>query len=398
MKRTSKKTRVCTVVCLLLAVVLALSACGAQTQTEPSAAPASPAAPAQSPAAPSPSASPEPSPAAPAAPAKETWTFTDQADNEVTVAIPVERMVVLQHHSIDILCQLGAQDKIVGVENKWNRNLGDYIADVWPGIRELPTPGTLKEPNIEEVAALEPDIVIAASQADQELCQQLRDMGIPVCVVSLRGEGKQAEAQNPRLANADAAYTEGCQWAVETLGKLTGRDEQAKKLWDFCLESRDIVEKAVGDIDDSARARVFIANESSQTYGNDKYVGCMLLRAGGVNVAAADIQGYKEYTLEQLANWDPDIIIVQDRYPEVYEEVTTKAEYAELKAVRDGSVILAPYWTKPWGNPDADSIALGELWLAHEFYPELISADTVLQRAETFYETFYGVPFTGSVE
>ena len=45
---------------------------------------------------------------------KETWTFIDQADNEVTVEIPVERMVVLQHHSIDILCQLGAEEQIVG--------------------------------------------------------------------------------------------------------------------------------------------------------------------------------------------------------------------------------------------------------------------------------------------
>ena len=142
---------------------------------------------------------------------------------------------------------------------------------------------------------------------------------------------------------------------------------------------------------------MFIANEGSQTYGNDKYVGCMLLRAGGINVAAADIQGYKEYTLEQLANWDPDVIIVQDRYPEVYEEVTTQPEYAELKAVKNGNVILAPYWTKPWGNPDADSIALGELWLAHELDPELISADTVQQRAEEFYETFYGVEFTDTV-
>ena len=54
-----------------------------------------------------------------------------------------------------------------------------------------------------------------------------------------------------------------------------------------------------------------------------------------------------DFTLEQLANWDPDVIIVQDRYPEVYEDVTTKPEYAELKAVKDGNVILAPYWTKP---------------------------------------------------
>ena len=61
--------------------------------------------------------------------AAESYTFTDQAGNEVTVKAPVERMVVLQHHSLDIICQLGGQDKIVGVESTWQRDLGDYIAD-----------------------------------------------------------------------------------------------------------------------------------------------------------------------------------------------------------------------------------------------------------------------------
>ncbi len=123
----------------------------------------------------------------------------------------------------------------------------------------------------------------------------------------------------------------------------------------------------------------------------------MLLRAGGVNVAAEDIQGYQTYTFEQLANWDPDAIIVQDRYQEVYETVTTDPQYAALDAVKDGNVILAPYWTKPWGNPDTDSIALGELWLAHQFYPDKVSSDVVQERAEKFYEDFYGVEFTGEV-
>ena len=328
----------------------------------------------------------------------EEWTFTDQADNEVTIQLPVERMVVLQHHSIDILSQLGAQDKIVGVEANWEGDLGDYMTDVFPGIEELETPGDLQSWNVEEIASLKPDVVIAASQADQNAIQQVKDLGIPVVVVSLRGEGAQEAAQSPRLADADSAYTEGCEWAIKTLGKLSGTEKKAESLWDYCEESREMVDKAVGDISDADRTTVFIANEKSQTYGNDKYVGCMLLRAGGVNVAAKDIQGYTTYTFEQLANWDPDVIIVQDRYKEVYDEITTDAKYESLSAVRNGKVILAPYWTKPWGNPDADSIALGELWMAHQLYPDKISASQVKDRAEKFYDQFYGVKFSGEVE
>lgn len=57
-------------------------------------------------------------------------------------------------------------------------------------------------------------------------------------------------------------------------------------------------------------------------------------------------------------------------------------------------MILAPYWTKPFGNPDSDSVALGELWMAHQFYPDKISADYVEKRAQEFYKNFYGTDFT----
>lgn len=328
---------------------------------------------------------------------KTAYTFVDQADNEVTVQIPVERMVVMQHHSLDILAQLGAQEKVVATEKNWEKDLGDYMKDVFPNIESLPTPGDLQEWNVEEIVKLNPDVVIAASQANPDTIQQLKELEIPVVVVSLRGEGKQEEAQNPRLSDADSAYTDGCEWAVKTLGKLTGTEEKANQIWDFCLESRDIVEKAVGTIKEEDRVRVFIANEGQQTYGNDKYVGSQLLRAGAINVASKEIQGYQPYTFEKLAQWNPDVIIVQDRYQEVYDEIMTDAKYKELKAVKEGNVLLAPYWTKPWGNPDTDSIALGELWLAHQFYPDKISKEVVQERAKTFYESFYGVPFTGEV-
>lgn len=315
----------------------------------------------------------------------------------MTVNIPVSRMVVLQHHSLDMLAQLGARDKVAGIDKKWESDLGAYMRDVFLGIDGLPTPGDLTNWNVEQISALKPDVVIAISQANADAIKQVRDLGIPVVVVSLRGEGKQAEAQNPRLSDADAAYTNGCEWAIKMLGKLTGKGQRAQDIWDFCMDSRGLVDKALGTISDDQRVRVFVACPDDKTYGNDKYVGCQLLRAGAINMAANDIQGYKTYTLEMLAKWDPDVIIVQDRYPEVFNAITTDAKYAELSAVKNNKVLLSLYWAKPWGNPDTDSIALGELWLANQFYPTSVSKDTVKRHVHDFYDKFYGVFFKDEI-
>lgn len=328
---------------------------------------------------------------------KENIEIMDQADHKVSLQVPVDRIVCLQHHSLDILGQLGAQEKVVAVEAKWQKNLGDYIKQVYPNIEALPTPGELKTMNVEAVAELKPDVVIVASQANPEDLKKLDELGIPYITVSLRGEGKQEEAQNPRLANSDKAYTDGLEWAVKTLGKITGTSERADKIWDFCMESRAYVEKQIGDIAEENRVKVFVANEGEQTYGNDKYVGAQLLRAGAINVADKDIQGYKPYNFEQVAVWDPDYIVVQDRYPEVYKEVTTGEKWQSIRAVKEGNVLLAPFWTKPWGNPDTDSVALGEAWLASKFYPEKVTTDYVRERAEKFYKEFYGIEFKGEI-
>ena len=333
----------------------------------------------------------------PSAP-KESWTFVDQNGYETTVQYPCDRLVVLQHHSLDILCQLGAQKRIVGVVDSWKTNLGDYMNTVFPGIADLPMPGGLNSWNVESIAALNPDCVIAAAQAPKDAVEQVKKLGIPVVTVQLRGEGKQAEAQNPRLSNADAAYTEGCEWGIKTLGKLTNRDAKAEELWNFCLESREIVEKAVGSMKDEDRVTAVVISNGI-AYGNDKYVGCQLLRAGGVNaVALAGIQGNTEFNAELIAKWDPDYIITQDRHPNDYIMVTTDPGYAELRAVKDGHVVEAPFWAKPWGNPDADSIALGELWLTRTLYPDKIKKSVLEKRCKDFYKTFYGIDFIGTVE
>ena len=53
---------------------------------------------------------------------------TDQLGRDVTLPDQVKRVVVLQHQSLNALNELNALDKVVGVQESWEKSLGkNYI-------------------------------------------------------------------------------------------------------------------------------------------------------------------------------------------------------------------------------------------------------------------------------
>jgi len=65
-------------------------------------------------------------------------TITDQLNRTVTLPHEVNRIVVLQHQTLDILVELGAADKVVGVLAKW-QSLIPGLDKYAPQIAGLPT-------------------------------------------------------------------------------------------------------------------------------------------------------------------------------------------------------------------------------------------------------------------
>ena len=85
-------------------------------------------------------------------------TITDQIGREVTLEAPAEKIVSAYYLSSSLLIALGAEDKVVGIEMKADtRGLYKLAA---PQFLDLPAVGSGKGINVEETAALEPDLVI----------------------------------------------------------------------------------------------------------------------------------------------------------------------------------------------------------------------------------------------
>ena len=77
--------------------------------------------------------------------------ITDQLGRDVTLPDEVKRIVVLQHQSLNALNELNALDKVVGVQESWEKSLGKNYIRLAPNLKDMPTPGDLKVINYEAV-------------------------------------------------------------------------------------------------------------------------------------------------------------------------------------------------------------------------------------------------------
>ena len=142
-----------------------------------------------------------------------SFTVTDMAGREVKFDKPVEKAVALTASDCEIIFALGAEEALVG-----RGEYCDYPAEVF----DLPSLGSGANTNIEQIIALEPEVVFLSMMAQtQEQVDQLEKAGVRVVVsdaqdiagtytaISLIGQvmGKQAEADKV-IADMQAVFDE----------------------------------------------------------------------------------------------------------------------------------------------------------------------------------------------
>ncbi|MCP1104636.1 ABC transporter substrate-binding protein [Serratia nevei] len=315
---------------------------------------------------------------------------TDQLNRQVTLPDHITRAVVLQHQALNLLVQLDAMPQVVGVLSSWKKQLGPNYLRLAPALATLPMPGDLTSVNIESLLGLHPQVVFVANYAPPEMIAQIERAGIPVVAVSLRREAAdQAGKMNPRLGDEDRAYTLGLQDGIRLIGQVMGRQPQAEALIKDVIQQRALVAERLRDLPENQRVRVYMANPDLTTYGAGKYTGLMMRHAGAVNVAAKEIQGFKQVSIEDVLKWNPAVIFVQERYPDVVKQILTSAQWQPIDAVKNKRVYLMPEYAKAWGYPMPEAMALGELWMAKKLYPQRFADINLQQRIDAYYQRYY---------
>ncbi|MGC0916526.1 ABC transporter substrate-binding protein [Pantoea agglomerans] len=323
--------------------------------------------------------------------------ITDQTGRQVTIPDRVDRIVVLQHQTLNLLVQMNATDKIVGVMANWKQQLGDSYARLAPELNQKATLGDLTHVDPEKLVALHPQVVFVTNYAPQEMIDSITALGIPVVAISLRHDEPGEKAKmNPSIRDEEMAYDKGLRKGITLIGEIINKPAEAKALITATDEGRKIVSDRLKDVPAEKRIRAYMANPELTTYGSGKYTGLMMLHAGAVNVAAATVKGFKTVSMEQVIAWDPQVIFVQDRYPSVVNEINSSPQWQAIDAVKNHRVWLMPDYAKAWGYPMPEAMGIGELWMAKKLYPQKFQDVDMNKLVNKWYQRFYRTAYQGT--
>lgn len=224
--------------------------------------------------------------AACAAPADEaapsTIEVTDQLGRVVKLEKIPERIISLAPSNTEILFALGLGDRVVAVTDFCNYP---------PEAEEKPSIGGFSTPNIEEVVALSPDLILATSIHEKRIIPQLEGKGLAVFALDPKTVDEVLEA-------------------ITLVGEVTGKREEASGL---VAEMRNRI-KAVTDKSDNLpeteRPRVLYAvwHDPLMAPGSRTLQDDLIEKAGGINITR-DLTGYAAITLEAVIATNPEVMI-----------------------------------------------------------------------------------------
>ena len=314
----------------------------------------------------------------------------DQLGRSVEIPDNVNRVVVLQHQTLNILNQLDALNKVVGIQRSWKKQLGEGYIHLAPSLVTMPTPGDLTQVNIESLLATHPQVVFVANYAPAEMVKQIESEEIPVIAISLRhAPNSERNKLNPTLKDDESAYDQGLVEGIQLIAAVVNKSQQGKALIDATFAQQNQLKQRLAIIKSSQRIRVYMANPDLSTYGSGKYTGVMMARTGGYNVAALTLKGYHQVAMEQILTWNPQVIFVQHRFPDVITEINHEPNFKWVNAVKNQRIYLMPEYAKAWGYPMPEAIALGEWWMAKKLYPQLFKDVDLNKKVQRYYHQFY---------
>ncbi|MHC1627677.1 MAG: ABC transporter substrate-binding protein [Candidatus Nezhaarchaeales archaeon] len=294
----------------------------------------------------------------------------DFRGKEVEIPYKIERAVVLAEYQI--VYALGAWDSVVGVSRyAYSNPIMLALKDI--NITTVPSPGTPWSLNLEELVALNPQVVLTYgfSVKTNRTVEQIENLGIPCVVVS--------------LSKLDDLYR-----LIRLYGKIFNKEDRAEELITLINQTLDLVKERTANLTDEERPKVIHTwSKPLKVTGGLGVTNTLIELAGGKNPAALEFpdEKYPTVSIEKIIEWEPDVIIIWGAAKYGVEDILNNSQWQSIPAVQNGNVYKYPR-TSTW----APEIAILALRFAKWIHPELFSDINIQEYADQLFMQVYGIP------
>ena len=236
--------------------------------------------------------------------------------------------------------------------------------------------------NAEEVLNLAPDIILVYGDFQKD---GLENVDIPIVDFYI-----------------DDTQNESWSVKIDMLMREIFEIEEETTLQDEWYAANEIVSNALSSADEGDKKTAVmiksntgdaIAVRGSNYYGDD-----WLIKSGLTN-AAGELEGDgAEVTMEQLYEWNPDIIYVFSGLDasQYLDNSIEGQDWSEISAFKNGAIYDMPYGMFNWGAPNVDS-PLTLIWMTMKNYPGTIETSYFNTYMKDYYQRQYGITLTDDV-
>ena len=289
---------------LLFVIMVVLAACAPAAAPEPTNPPA--AEPTDIPPTAAPTEEPVPAPI----------LATDDLGTELILAEPAQKIISISPSLTEILFSVGAGDRLIGRDSN-SMYPEEAVAAVdlggmWEGIP------------VEDILAMEPDLILAGEIFAEDAIQELRDLGLTIYW-----------QKNP-------ADFEGLYGNIRDIAVLTGTENVAEEVINSLTDRVSELDDKLSSVDDIPL--VFYELDASDpanpyTPGGGTFISFIISRAKGLNLGDSLEGSWVQVSSEELLAQNPDIILLADAlYGITPEMVAERAGWSEIKAVVDNEI------------------------------------------------------------
>ena len=303
----------------------------------------------------------------------KTVKFTDDAGREVDVPEKIDA-VIATGDMAQLYIYAIAPETLKAVSGNWSKNAEKYIDKEY---RELPEVGSFfgnHDLNYEEIASLGAQVIVDVGEAKPTIKEDLDGItektGIPAVHI------------DSNLTSADKAF--------KRLGELLGKEKEGDEISSLVKEIYTSVNDTMDKVKDKKRVLYCLGEDGLNVLAKGSYHSQIIDKLAD-NVAVLDdpssMGSGNEVNIEQIINWDPDIIMFAPL--SYYDSAADDNAWKVLSAIKNDNYYEVPCGPYNWmGDPPSCNMLLGLAWTAKLLYGDKADFD-MKDIAVRYYDLFY---------